>query len=164
MNERGNAARWQLTLYKACSPLRLRGLVLMLCVIVTACGSGVTAPSSGAASNGYGGQWNGTTTQGRPFSFTVSADQRVTDSNIGYGFNGCSGVKTSSGLTLAIATPRNPTSPGPGFGYGSETRDGTNYTQVSGWFTSDRTATGTAGFIEFPGCGSGGGNWSATRR
>ena len=85
----------------------------------------------------------------------------MTDINISYSFSGCSGVKTCSGLSLAIATPPNPTSPGPGFGYGSETRDGTNYTQVAGWFTSDRTAVGTAGFVEFPGCGSGGGNWGA---
>src|SRR5688572_4884172 len=144
--------------------MRLRVLVPMLCVIATACDSSVTAPSSGAAPNGYAGQWSGTTTQGRPFSFTVSADQKVTDINIGYSFSGCSGLKTFSELSLAIATPPNPTSPGPGFGYGSETRDGTNYTQVAGWFTSDRTAMGTAGFIEFPGCGSGGGNWSATKQ
>jgi hypothetical protein len=143
--------------------MRRRILVSALCAIVTACGS-ATAPSSDPASNGYAGQWSGTTAAGRPFSFTVSADQNVTDVAVGYGFNGCSGVKTFSGLRLAIAAPLNPTSPGPGFGYGSPTLDGTNYTQLTGRFPSDRTATGTAVFIEFPGCGSSVDIWNATRR
>jgi len=157
----------------------VRVLLALLCVIVTACGDGVTAPSPGAALNGYAGRWSGTvlvipfvppglglptTTQSQPLSFTVSADQKVTEIEVGYNFNGCSGVKTFSGLNLAIANPPNPTSPGPAFGYGSETRDGTNYTQIAGWFTSDRTASGTAGFVEFSGCGSGGGNWNATKQ
>jgi hypothetical protein len=143
--------------------VRLRILVPILCAVLTAsCGS-ATAPS-GAASNGFAGQWSGSTLQGRPLSFSVSADQSVTDISVGYSFNGCSGVKTFSGLKLVIATPLSPTSPGPGFGYGSETRDGTNYTQVAGWFTSGQTAMGTVVFVEFPGCGSGVDNWSATRR
>ena len=148
-------------------------LALMLCVIATACGDNGVAPSPGAASNGFAGQWSGTVLvlslppsgapQSQPISFTVSADQRVTDISIGYRFNGCSGVKTFSGLSLAIAAS-SANSPGPSWGYGSPTPDGNDHTQVFGFFTSARTAMGTAGFVEFPGCGSGGGNFSATKQ
>jgi hypothetical protein len=105
------------------------------------------------------------TIQSQPLSFTVSADQRVTDISIGYNFSACSGVKTYSSLSIAIgASPFN--SPGQrGWGYASATSDGRDRTEVYGEFTSDRTASGTALFIEIPGCGpGGGGNWTATKQ
>lgn len=159
---------------------RTAALGLMLCLTATACGgNGPTEPSPGtpAPSNGYAGRWTGTvlvlplvapgsgplTIRSQPLSFTISADQRVTDISIGYDFNGCSGVRTFPGLSIAIgASPFG--SQGQGWGFGSPTSDRTDHIQVYGAFTSDRTATGTSLFIEFPGCNSGVGNWSATKQ
>ena len=169
---------------------RVRILGAVLGCFVSACGGSPSAPSTPSApsprgSSGYAGQWSGTTTlvpfpvsgittQVAPVAFTVSADQMVTQITVGYGMNGCSGVKTFSNLNLAIATgpslpsppfPPSPMSPtGPGFGYGSAALDGTNQTQVSGWFTSDATAAGMVLFIDLPGCGSAVGNWIASKR
>ena len=103
-----------------------------------ACGgsepTGPTTPAP-APSSGYAGRWSGTvlvlpligagipTIQSQPFSFTVAADQRVTDISIGYNFNGCSGAKTFSGLSIAIgASALN--SQGQGWGYVSQHRLG----------------------------------------
>ena len=131
----------------------------------TACGgSEPTAPTppAPAPSSGYAGRWSGTvlvlpligagipTIQSQPFSFTVSADHRVTDISIGYNLNGCSGAKTFSGLSIAIgASALN--SQGQGWGYVSPTSTGRDRTDVYATFTSDRTASGYAGFVEFPG-------------
>jgi len=43
---------------------------IALCAALAACGGSPTAPASGM---GYQGAWSGTTAQGRPISFTVSA-------------------------------------------------------------------------------------------
>jgi hypothetical protein len=151
-------------------------LVLMLCLTASACGGSEPTAPSPAPSNGYAGRWSGTvlvlplippgsgipTIQSQPLSFAVSADQRVTDISIGYSFNGCSGVKTFSGLSIAIASPLG--SQGQGWGYASPTSDGRDHVEVYGAFTSDRTASGTSLFVEFPGCNSGGGNWTATKQ
>jgi hypothetical protein len=140
-------------------------LTIALCALVSACGSSPTTPSPGGPPS-YEGQWSGTTSQGRPITFTVSPDQKVTAISVGYNFNGCSGVNTFSNLTLDIGYPPNPAAPtlGPGFGYGSGPPDGPNYTQVYGSFTSNTTATGSVIFGGYPGCGNSGGIWTATRR
>src|SRR4029077_16858134 len=100
----------------------------------------------------------GTTSQGRPITFAVSSDQKVTAITVGYSFNGCSGLKPFSNLNLDIGnTPTPATSLGPGFGFGSGPPDGPNYTQVYGSFSSNTTATGPhsfCGFFSF--CAAGG--------
>ena len=153
-------------------PLIRQIMVVMLSASAAACaGDGPTTPS-----NGYAGQWAGTvlvmpavipgaglaTLQSRPISFVVSADQRVTELSIGYDFSGCSGTKTFSGLSVTIGPL--PRSLEQGWGFGTSATDGTNRTEVYATFTSNREASGTSLFIDFPGCGSGGGNWTATKQ
>ena len=142
-----------------------RFLTVILCAFVSACGGSATTPSP-AGTLSFEGQWSGTTVQGRPITFTVSPDQKVTAISVGYNFGGCSGVKTFSNLNLDIGFPPNPTGPqlGPGFGYGSGPPDEPNYTQVYGSFTSSNTATGSAIFGDYTGCGTTLGIWSATKR
>jgi hypothetical protein len=145
-----------------------RLLGFALCALLSACGNsdrGPTLPTP-AASLRYDGEWSGTTSQGRPITFTVSSDQRVTAITVGYSFNGCSGVNTFSSLNLVIGSPPNPSpvTPVPGFGYGSGPPDGPHYTQIYGSFTSSTTATGSVIFGDYPGCGNSVGIWSATKR
>jgi hypothetical protein len=134
---------------------------------LSSCGTS-TASSPTTTTGGaprYDGQWKGTTAQGTPITFSVSADQKVTAITVGYSFNGCSGVNTFSSLNLDIGNPPNPAALtlGPGFGYGSGAPDGPNYTQVYGSFTSNTTAAGSVVFGAYPGCGNGGGFWTATK-
>ncbi len=153
-------------------------LVLTWCFIATACGgSEATAPSS---SNGFAGRWTGTvvvaplmapgtgviTFQNQPLSFTVSDDQRVTDFSIGYSFRACSGVKTLTGISIGVGASafRNPGEQGWGYASPPLGSDGNDRFEVYGAFTSERAAYGTSLFIEFPGCGSGIGNWTATKQ
>jgi hypothetical protein len=137
----------------------LRGLTFALCILAAACGN---SPSEPSAEPGYAGQWSGTTTQGRPISFTISTDQRLTALSVGYSAGGCTGTKTFSNISREFVA--HPNYPGPVFGHETHAADGTDRTEVTGWFTSSTSATGVALFIEFPGCGSGSGNWSATKR
>jgi hypothetical protein len=142
-----------------------RGSTMLMCVLMCACGSSPTTPSSGGSGR-YDGQWSGTTSQGRPITFTVSSEQKVTAITVGYSFNGCSGMNTFSNLNLDIGNPPNPTSPslGPSFGYGSGPADGPNYTQVLGSFTASTSATGSVIFGGYSGCATAVGSWTATRR
>jgi hypothetical protein len=145
-----------------------RVFALALCASLAGCGGGPASPESPS----YDGQWNGSTSQGRPISFTVSQDQRVTTISVGYSFNGCTGMSTFQNLSLIIAAldpfgdPRVPTPPsfGPGFGYGSGQPDSPNYTQIYGSFNSDDLAMGSVVFGAYDGCGNSGGTWSASRR
>ena len=154
---------------KTCS---LQSLAVLVCVSatlvigLTGCGgsTGNNPTTPGGDPARYDGQWRGTTSQGRPITFTVSSAQKVTAITVGYSFNGCSGVNTFSNLNLDIGVTPNPaTSLGPGFGFGSGAPDGTNYTQVYGSFRSNTTAAGTVIFGDYPGCGNAIGNWTATR-
>jgi hypothetical protein len=154
---------------KTCSLLHLAVLVCIpatLLISSSGCGGSTannpTTPGGDAAR--YDGQWKGTTSQGRPITFTVSLDQKVTAITVGYSFNACSGLNTFSNLNLDIGVTPNPaTSLGPGFGFGSGAPDGQNYTQVYGSFSSNTTATGTVIFGDYPGCGNAIGIWTATR-
>jgi len=134
---------------------------------VSGCSSSTmpTPPSTGVPPR-YDGEWSGTTSQGRPISFTVSADQKVTAITVGYSFNSCSGTKTFPGLSLDIGNPPNPGSPsgGPGFGYGSGPPDAPNYTQVYGTFASSTAVSGSVVFGDYTNCGNAIGIWSATRK
>jgi hypothetical protein len=139
-----------------------------MCVLMSACGNsepGPTTPSPGAPSS-YEGQWSGTTSQGRPITFTVSSDQKVTAITIEYNFGSCSGVHTFSNLNLDIGYPPSPITAqaGPSFGYGSGRPEATAYTQILGTFSSSTRATGSMFFADYPGCGNGIGFWTAARR
>ena len=146
-----------------CCALFVRITAMLLIGGLSGCGGTVKSPTT-SGNMRYEGQWNGTTSQGRPISFTVSSDQKVTAITVGYSFNGCSGSNTFSNLNLDIGTTPNPaTTLGPGFGFGSGPPDGTNYTQVYGSFSSNTTATGSVVFGAYVGCGNAGGIWTATR-
>jgi hypothetical protein len=133
---------------------------------MSACGNSDSGPTTPSPEARYDGQWNGTTSQGKPIAFTVGTEQKVTAITVGYGFSGCSGEKTFSGLNLDIGFPPGPArvTIGPGFGYGSGPPDGPNYTQVYGSFTSTTTATGSVVFGAYSGCGNAGAIWTAAKR
>src|SRR4051812_50226850 len=42
----------------------------------------------------FAGEWTGTTSQGRPITFTVSGDLRITAVAVDFAFAGCSGAVT----------------------------------------------------------------------
>jgi hypothetical protein len=136
---------------------------LPLCALL-ACGGGPTTPSSGDTTN-RDGQWSGTTSQGRPISFTVAGD-KVTAITIGYNFGGCSGTSTFANLSLDIGTSPFPGAPniGPGFGFGSGNPELPNYTQVYGNFSTTTAAGGSMVFANFAGCGNAVGIWNAAKR
>lgn len=144
-------------------------LTIAVCLAASACGDDrVVSPS---AANDYAGQWSGTTTQGRSITLSVSAEQKVTSITVGYNFGGCSGTHTFSDLSLDIGTgpsglpPRQPSQPSlPGFGFGSGSPEAPNFTQVTGFFTSNQTASGSAAFLNVPDCGNAVANWSAAKR
>jgi hypothetical protein len=108
----------------------------------------------------YDGQWNGTTSQGKSIAVIVSPDQKVTAITVEYNFNGCSGSKTFSNLSLTIAKsqppPGNPQPPGPfdnpGFGFGSGGQ--VRIHQVSAPRQVRRHRLGGVG--SYSGCGNGG--------
>jgi hypothetical protein len=148
-------------------------LVVLVCIPATGLIGGLSGCGGSTANNPttpsgdaqrYDGQWKGTTSQGRPITFTVSLDQKVTAITVGYSFSSCAGLNTFSGLNLDIGNGPNPaTSLGPGFGFGSGPPDGPNYTQLYGSFSSNTTATGSMIFGSYPGCGNAAGIWTATR-
>ena len=125
------------------------------------------------AAAGHAGQWSGTTSQGATIAFVVSADEMVTTLTVGHAFNGCSASETFSNLTLPTA-PNVTCIPGPcdpslasyrAFNYSSRGPIEGPSTTVNGLFMSSTSAQGSAGFRDFPGCGSAiGVAWTATRR
>ena len=147
---------------------RVIGLVSI--VLASAC-SGPTNPSTN--SSNPVGQWTGTTAQGAPIAFTVSADEKVTALTIGYSFNGCSGSQTFSNLNLPTA-PDVTCIPGPcsgtissyrAFNYSDGQRGTGPSTTINGLFLPGNLAQGQATFLDYPGCGTASGvTWSAARR
>ena len=143
-------------------------LAFGVCAFISACGSSNTTPTPA----GYAGLWNGTTSQGAAISFSVSSDEKVTAITLGHNFNGCSGVETFSNLNLDTA-PNVTCIPGPcspgllsyrAFGYSSGPREGPA-TSVNAVFLSTTRAEGSAGFRDYPGCGTAiGVGWLATKR
>lgn len=139
--------------------------MLVAFALLAACGPTTPSPAS------LDGQWSGTTSQGAPFAFTVSTDQKVTAIIVGYNFNGCSGQQTYSGLNLDT-TPNVTCIPAPcsstiasyrAFGYSDRSIEGPS-TTVNGLFTSPKKAEGQVAFRDYPGCGSAPGiAWTATR-
>ena len=123
-------------------------LVIGALLALLSCGSSSpTGPSP--EPSGYAGRWTGATLQGAPISFTVSSAERVTSITVSYNLNGCSGLLTFDGLSLAIETlirpPENP-SVGPfenqRFSYASGTPNEANFIGVTGAFPSLDTAIG----------------------
>jgi hypothetical protein len=137
-------------------------------LLTLACGG--ASGGAAAPSGGYDGQWSGTIAQGGTIAFTVASTQRLTTITVNYTVGGCAGSRTFANLDVEIGVPpagpsRAPTpQPGPGFGFGSGSPEEPEYIQVSGWFPSSTTATGTVVLLGFPGCGNAVGLWNATRR
>jgi len=109
----------------------------------------------------FSGSWAGTTSQGRPITFTVSSELRVTALSLDYAFGTCSGsLKVSPNAAL-----QNPN--GTAAALVTDTPNGLsgpNRTIVNFLFPSPSTANGTAQFLEFPTCGSTNATWTATKR
>ena len=118
------------------------------------------------------GEWEGTTSQGRPIAFTVSRDEKVTSITLGYEFNDCSGTREFFEVNVPTA-PDLTCMPGPcprtaasyrAFGFSDGTVAGGPYTQVNGVFLPRNQARGQAIFRDYPDCGSATVQWTATRR
>ncbi len=125
----------------------------------------VSCDHATAPSNGYAGQWSGSTSQNQPIAFVVSADQQVTSVIVGYSFNSCSGTATSTSNPFPIRNPQ-PSGPppwdNPGFVSGGQPGDGSVWV-VTGAFTSNQTATGNVEFVAFPNCGNSLATWNASK-
>ena len=151
------AAAAYLSLAGACSHLPLPGVPLPF----------ARTPSLTA------GEWAGTTSQGQPIAFTVSADERVTTITVGYDFNGCSGSKIFADLSVPAA-PQVTCIPGPcsgvvnayrAFGYTNGSVGTGPVTQINGLFLPGNQARGQATFSDYPSCGSAPPvEWTAIRR
>ena len=110
-----------------------RAIALVACVVLGACHGDRATPTQPGAP-GFSGEWAGTTFQGQPISFTVSAAERVTAISVGYAFSGCSGVDTFPDLDLPISL-----SP-PSFAHGATLPDGRGIS-IHAFFLTDRTAS-----------------------
>jgi hypothetical protein len=118
------------------------------------------APSRPTPLN-FSGDWAGTTSQGRPITFTVSSDLRITTMTVDFAFAGCAGsvtVAPNTALTntngtaaaLVVYTPNGSTGP--------------SRAVVNFLFPSITSANGTAQFFDYPTCGSSNATWTASKR
>jgi hypothetical protein len=149
----------------------------LLGLLAAACGcTRLLAPLGGVpsgASSLSAGEWHGTTAQGMPIAFTVSADETITTITLGYDFNGCSGSHTFSDL-LVPTRPDVTCIPGPcsgalttyrAFGYSSGSPAAGAYTQINGLFLPGGQARGQVVFSAYPSCGTAPPvEWTATKR
>lgn len=138
-----------------------RMLASTLLVVTAACDNGTVEPTPTIA-----GQWSGTTSQGTPFTFTVSGDSKVTALNFGYNFNGCAGSLTYTPDSLLQTIP---TAPVPVYSgnYESGPVGSPNRVLVTFLVTSTTDAHGMVVFVDFAGCGTGPpatAPWTATKR
>ena len=108
----------------------------------------------------FSGAWQGTTSQGRPIAFTVSADLRITNVTLDYAFAGCSGRLTipadvpllntsATAAAVVMYTPNGPAGP--------------SRTTVRFLFPTIASANGTVEFVDYSTCGSTSANWTATK-
>jgi hypothetical protein len=118
------------------------------------------SPSRPAPLN-FSGDWTGTTSQGRPIAFTVSADLTITRLSVDYAFGTCSGNVTvspnvaltnTSGTAVALVAYA-PNGPG-----------GPNRAVVRFLFPSIAEASGSAEFSDIATCGNSTATWTATKR
>jgi hypothetical protein len=145
--------------------------VTLACALAPACTDGPTTPSASAPAVGAG-QWDGMTSQNAEIAFIISADETVTAITIGYNFNGCSGSRTFSNLSVRTA-PDVTCIPGPcsnavtsyrAFNY-LDGSFGAPRTVLNGLFLPGNRAQGQVAFFDYPGCGTATGvSWSAARR
>jgi hypothetical protein len=143
---------------------RALGLVVIAMCVIAACNQSASSPTT-PSTVGYAGEWSGATSQNQPISFSVSADQQVTSLSVGWAFNGCSAIGTSSAKSFPITNPQPPGPPpwdNPGFVYGGQGQDGSVWA-VTGAFTSTQTATGNVEVVGVPNCGNTIATWNATR-
>ena len=151
-------------------------VITAMCVCLAAAGcGGSSSPTTPTAPRGYSGQWNGTTQQGQPITFTISADEKLTSIVVGYNFNGCSGTQTYSNLSLEIK-PQIECIPAPCpadlSSYRSIAHDAGDpfqgpSTSIRGFFAENQgllIGQGAAYFRNYPGCGTAQTGWSVTRR
>jgi hypothetical protein len=137
-------------------------MALIACALFSACGDGDQAPTApGGGGPGYAGEWSGTTAQGQPISFTVSADQKVTAVSAGYVFSGCSGMERLSNLSETIMQ----LSTGGFAQFGQSLADGRGIS-VTITFVAERSASGVVVFYGPPSCGStgSGSQFNASKR
>jgi hypothetical protein len=135
-----------------------RFLVTVAFILMSACGSGPTGPSS----TGYDGEWSGTTSQGSPIAFTISSAEKLTKITVGDNFSGCTG---SSSLSPNVALERPPVPvPGALLDYESAPPGTPNRMLFHFLFTSSTDAHGMVTFVDFTGCGTVTGTWTATKR
>ena len=125
--------------------------------LVAALATGCSYSPMGPGALDYAGDWSGTTSQGRPISLTISSKQHVTAISVAYDFSGCSGVKTFTGLDVALKTAPGGLLPPELEQYaGFSVRDGAqgaaNATQVVGALKSETSAAGAAWFENYAGC------------
>lgn len=82
-------------------------LALAVGVIAVAGACGQSPSPAGPGPNpsvvGFEGEWSGTTFQGLPISFTVSASQSVTRLTVGFRLDACAGTETSTDLVFGSA-------------------------------------------------------------
>jgi hypothetical protein len=141
---------------------RWLGVLIAICAPVACGGGGGIAPSP----VGYAGEWTGTTSNGPPIRFSVSAADTVTSITLVYSFSAdCSGTLTYTDLAVPIRTsnpPGLPASDQLGFGY--STTNGVNGTLIAGGFSPDRrSASGQFALVHFGACDTVVGTWTAQR-
>lgn len=109
----------------------------------------------------FSGSWAGTTSQGRPITYTVSPDLRITALTVEYAFGNCLGDFTlspnvallnTSGTAAAVVNY-------PPSGPATQGRASVNFL-----FRSITSADGTLQFVAFPTCGNANATWTATKR
>lgn len=144
-----------------------RRLAILLGIVIcaqVACKS-ATAPSP----VGYAGEWTGTAMPGTSVQFSVSAADQVTAFTLTYNFSAtCSGTLRYTDLAVPIHTldpPGPPPYDQPGFGFGRTSDDRASGTAIAGHFSPDRrSASGQFTLVNYDGCGTVLGTWSARRR
>lgn len=127
----------------------------LVAVFLSACGNSPAGSSSfsGGATTEFDGAWTGRTSQGLPASFTIS-NRTITAITVPYDFNGCSGVKSFSNLSLGISQSSGPTPVQAT--YTSGPVGGPDQTSVFFVIYPNAAAINvTATFFNYTGCGNG---------
>jgi hypothetical protein len=116
---------------------------------------------------GYAGEWTGTTAEGTPVRFSVSAGDLVTAVSLTYRFPGsCAGSIEVNGLAVPIHKldpPGPPPFDQPGFAFGKN--NVTSGWAINGHFSPDRrSASGQFLLVRYGTCGTVTSTWNARRR
>jgi hypothetical protein len=134
-----------------CRLIIAAGLVIFAPVACTS----PTAPAP--VPEGYVGEWTGTTQQGTPVRFSVSAVNEVTSVTLTYNVSAtCSGTLTYTDLAVTIRH-QEPLGPPPfdqpGFAFGRLSDDLATGTAIAGHFAADRrSASGQFILSQYSGC------------